>query len=46
MGKICLENNMKQTENSEMQLDHAWTAMKMKAQVQEILGNTNYNRRL
>ena len=37
---------MKQTENSEMQPDHAWTVMKMKAQVQGILDNTNYNHRL
>ena len=46
MGKICLENNKKQIENSDMQPGHAWTVMKMKAQVQGILGNTNYNRRL
>ena len=37
---------MKPTEKSEMQPDHAWIVMKMKAQVQGILGNTNYNHRL
>ena len=41
MGKICLEDNMKQTQDSDMRQDHAWTVMKMKARVQGILGNTN-----
>ena len=45
MGKICLENNKKQIENSDMQSDHVWTVMKMKARVQGILGNTNCNHR-
>ena len=46
MAKTYLENNMIPTEKSEMQPDRVWTVMKMKAQVQGILGNTNYNHRL
>ena len=37
---------MKPTEKLEMLPDHAWIVMKIKAQVQGILGNTNNNHRL